>query len=76
MRNYDVTETVTKQHPILQELLTEREFQSYLEDQGVELSTSSLRDYRQRDTKYPYIRQGQQVFYPLYLIKAVLNEFK
>jgi len=74
MRNYDVTDTVEKYHPILQELLTEKEFLEFLAQHNIKLKQSSLRDYRHRDKKFAYIKKGQQVFYPKILNNQIIKD--
>tara|TARA_R110002012_G_scaffold267174_1_gene450819 strand:+ start:1353 stop:1586 length:234 start_codon:yes stop_codon:yes gene_type:complete len=74
MNNYDITETVTRHYPVLADLLTEREFKQYLHDKNVEITESSLRDYRHRDKKFVYIKKGQQVFYPRQVNELILKE--
>ena len=74
MRNYDVTDTVEKYHPILQELLTEREFLNFLAEHDIHLKPSSLRDYCHRDKKFAYIKKGQQVFYPRVLNNQIIKD--
>ena len=73
MRNYDVTDTVEKYHPILQELLTEREFLNFLAEHDIP-KAQQLRDYRHRDKKFAYIKKGQQVFYPRVLNNQIIKD--
>ena len=74
MNNFDITETLTHHYPVLEQLLTEREFKEYLHNNRIEISESSLRDYRHRDKKFAYIKKGHQVFYPLHVNKVILRE--
>ena len=74
MKTFDITPTINRHYPALEDLLSENEFHDYLLTEGITLSKTSLRDYRHRDVKFAYIRKGQQVFYPLHVNKEIIKE--
>jgi N-dimethylarginine dimethylaminohydrolase len=76
MKTYDITNSIKRHYPELEDLLSEKEFKSYLDQEGIEISETALRDYRHRDKKFAYIRKGHQVFYPLHVNKQIIKEIK
>ena len=76
MKLFDITESIQRHYPALKDLLTEKQFLQHLLDEGIEVSETSLRDYRHRDKKFAYVRKGQQVFYPLHVNKQIIRELK
>tara|TARA_R100000781_G_scaffold70576_1_gene44297 strand:+ start:216 stop:464 length:249 start_codon:yes stop_codon:yes gene_type:complete len=76
-KSYDITDPMHRHYPELTDLLSEKEFRSYLDQiEGIEISETSLRDYRHRDKKFAYIKKGHQVFYPLHVNKQIIKEIK
>ena len=57
----DITRSINRHYPMLEDLMTEEEFRSYLNKEGFEVSKLSLRDYRFRDKKFAYIKKGNHV---------------
>ena len=75
-KTFDITESMQRHYPALKDLLTEKEFMEHLLNEGLEMSVTSLRDYRHRDKKFAYIRKGHQIYYPLHVNKQIIKELK
>lgn len=75
-KTFDITDSINRHYPALTDLLSEKQFSDHLKDEGVEISETSLRDYRHRDKKFAYIRKGHQVFYPQHVNKQIIKEIK
>jgi hypothetical protein len=76
-KTFDITESMQRHYPALKDLMTEKEFLHHLVvHEGLEMSETSLRDYRHRDKKFAYIRKGHQIYYPLHVNKQIIREMK
>ena len=71
-----ITGSINRHYPMLEDLMTEEEFRSYLNKEGFEVSKLSLRDYRFRDKKFAYIKKGNHVYYPLHVNKQIIKEMR
>ena len=72
----DITRSINRHYPMLEDLMTEEEFKSYLNKEGFEVSKLSLSDYRFRDKKFAYIKKGNHVYYPLHVNKQIIKEMR
>ena len=70
MNNFNVTETLTHHYPILEQLLTEREFKQYLHDNKIEIS-KLVKQTSPIDRTKPKMSEGRNI---LKMIKDKIND--